>query len=355
MRRIADNGTNSHVERQPTKMNKKHLWALAMLAMVIGCAQQGEQPPSPSPLPARPRETKRVEPPPARRAMEVPDSLKRAARDVLTAAIADRDGLLRMHAVEGIKDALGSGGRDQILAAFSDPQAPVRFVAAMAAGELRLEAALPLLRRAINQEKDPHIQVAVIFALHRMGETSFSRGLEQALKSPDPEVRANAAIALGRLDEKSAVKILRPILRDPHAETRIQAAEAIWRLGDEEGLKYLVAASLSGHPAHKIVAIMGLAGPRDRKVIEHVRAGLDSEYTEVALVAARALGMLGSDEAYMVAAAAVSSPDWQQRHLAALALAAIGRADSQDLLAPLLKDAEPDVRVAAATAILQLR
>jgi hypothetical protein len=36
-------------------------------------------------------------------------------------------------------------------------------------------------------------------------------------------------------------------------------------------------------------------------------------------------------------------------------LGAIARTDSQDTLAPLLKDSDPDVRVAAATAILELR
>jgi len=329
-------------------MNNKAVVVLAMLWVGVGCAET-QQPAGSA------RDTRRIEPAPPRAAVEVKDSLKTAAREQLTAALVDRDALIRMHAVEAVKEAMGSGGRDQILAAFLDAQAPVRFVAAMAAGELRLEPALPLLRRAMNSDKDSHVQIAAIFALHRMGDTRYSSGLEEALKSFDPEVRSNSAVALGRLGEKSAIKILRPVLRDPKAETRLQAAEAIWRLGDEEGLKYLVAASLSGHPAHKIVAIMGLAGPRDRRVIEHVRAGLDSEYIEVALVACRALGMLGSDEAYMLAANATRSGEWQQRHLAALALGSIGRADSQDLLEPLLRDPELDVRVAAATAILLLR
>ena len=37
------------------------------------------------------------------------------------------------------------------------------------------------------------------------------------------------------------------------------------------------------------------------------------------------------------------------------ALGAIGRADAQETLATLLKDPDPDVRLAAASAILQLR
>ena len=45
------------------------------------------------------------------------------------------------------------------------------------------------------------------------------------------------------------------------------------------------------------------------------------------------MGMLGSDAGYGVALNGMKSADKYQRHLAALAFAAIGRADSQDELA----------------------
>ena len=67
------------------------------------------------------------------------------------------------------------------------------------------------------------------------------------------------------------------------------------------------------------------------------------------------MGMLGSDEGYVVAMKALKSTDPRQRLLAALALGAIGRADAQDELAPLLKDADQTVRIGAATALLQLK
>jgi HEAT repeat protein len=75
---------------------------------------------------------------------------------------------------------------------------------------------------------------------------------------------------------------------------------------------------------------------------------------EVALVAARAMGMLGSDEGYGIALQGAKSQDPQQRFLAALALGAIGRTDAQEPLRGLLTAQEPNVRLAAATAILQL-
>ncbi|HEX2971518.1 MAG TPA: HEAT repeat domain-containing protein [Tepidisphaeraceae bacterium] len=286
---------------------------------------------------------------------EVRESLRTTAKETLQTAATSRDPLIRMHALEAIKDSMGAAGAKEILAALRDPEPTVRFAAAMAAGELRLVHAMPTLQKLLKNDQNPHVQMGVVFAMHRLGETQYSVKLEEALKSRQPDVRADAAFVLGRLGEKSAVKILRPALRDAAVETRLQAAEAMWRLGDEEGLKYLVASSISGHPAHQMVGILGLAGPRDTNVIEHVRTGLNSDYIEVALVSARALGLLGSDEAYAKAVEATRSTDIRQRYLAALALGAIARADAQDVLEPMLNDAEADVRVAAAAAILELR
>jgi HEAT repeat protein len=65
--------------------------------------------------------------------------------------------------------------------------------------------------------------------------------------------------------------------------------------------------------------------------------------------------MVGSDEGFGVAVKASKSTDPRQRVLAALALGAIGRSDAQDTLRKLLSDGDPDVRLAAATALLQLK
>ena len=70
--------------------------------------------------------------------------------------------------------------------------------------------------------------------------------------------------------------------------------------------------------------------------------------------AARAAGMLGSDEGYGVAMQGEKSADPRQRALAAMAYGAIGRSDAQPRLAKLLKDVDPDVRLAAANAIMQI-
>jgi len=326
----------------------KILFASLLTLLIAGCAGPGGV------RPAAKREEPSIPPPPPRTNVALNESLRQTAREQINTALASDDPVIRTHAIEAAREALASGARDQIFTALTDKEGIVRFAAAMAVGELRLEGVKPTLIKMLS-DPDTNAQVGAIFALHRLGDTRFSSGLEQALKNGDPNVRATAAFALGRLGEKSAINILRPALKDRAIEVRLQAAEALWRLGDEDGLKVLVGASLSGHPAHAMVALLAMAGPSDTRVKEHVRAGLESDYLEVKLVAARALGLLGSDEAFVLARDTTHSPDIRQRYLAALALGAIARPDAQEVLAPLLKDADPDVRVAAAAAILELR
>jgi HEAT repeat protein len=226
----------------------------------------------------------------------------------------------------------------------------------MATGELQITAAKPQLLEMVD-DKSRNVQVAVRFALHRLGDTTYSHDLESTSRSPERSVRANTAVVLGLLGEPSAINILKGMQRDSDSSVRIQAAEAMWRLGSKDGLDSLVAISLSRYPDDQMIAYMALAAPRDKRVIQHIRLGLVSQdnYVEVTLVAARAMGLLGSDEGYGLAIKATSSVDPRQRSLAALALGAIARSDAQAALAQLLKDSDPEVRLSAATAILQLK
>ena len=210
----------------------------------------------------------------------------------------------------------------------------------------------PLL--GMVNDRDLRVEAAVRFALHRLGDTRWSHQLETLATNPNPRVRAVTAQVLGMLEEPTATRILLPMLIDPIPSVRIQAAEALWRLGNEEGLKDLVAASISAYPDDQIVALVALAEPRDPSVLGHVQGLLTSDYPEVSLAAARAAGMLGSDDGWYVAVprARINIP--RQRALAALAMGAIGRTDLQPFLAPMLKDPDEYVRICAAAGILEL-
>jgi HEAT repeat protein len=294
---------------------------------------------------------------PPRVDVPVDPTLMASARRQVTTALQSSDPLLRSQAVEALRSAPDATATNQIIAALGDRDRGVRFGAAMMAGELGIKPAYAKLRQLAN-DPDPSVDIAALFALHKLGDTTRSQEIGQAALSKDPTVRRNVALVLGMLGERSAIdKILRRLRVDPDPLVRQQALEAMWRLGDEDAIKPLVALTASQYADDKIIGAMALAAPRRQLVREHVRGLLagDAVQLEVSLVAARCMGMLGSDEGYTIAKGAISSKDPQQRFLAALAFGTIGRADAQDELKPLLSDPVPNVQLAAATALLQIQ
>jgi HEAT repeat protein len=102
------------------------------------------------------------------------------------------------------------------------------------------------------------------------------------------------------------------------------------------------------------VASLALASTGDERMRPYLRGKLTAPWDEVNLAAARALGMIGSDDGYGVAQRGARSADPRQRAMAALAFGTIGRADAQEELSRLLGDPEEPVRLAAALGILQI-
>jgi HEAT repeat protein len=321
-------------------------WLLALA--LAGCASATSHDPKMPILPPP------VEPAPKYSPESLNSGLRARARAELLAETGSPDPFLRCNAIEAMSDVDPADAATIVLNGLTDDQASVRFAAAVAAGQMKLvDAYKPLL--AMVDDPDPRVQAGVRFALHRLGDTRLSHDLEHLAASADPHVRGTVAFVVGLLRDPSATKMLITLLGDPSPGVRIQAAEALWRLGNERGLEDLVAFSISGYPDDQIIALQAIAETGDQRVIQHIRGQLDSDYVEVSLAAARALGMLGSDEGWNIAVPAARSKDPRQRSLAALAMGAIGRSDLQEYLKQLLGDPEANVRISAATAILQLR
>lgn len=305
---------------------------------------------------------KRLPPPPSPPAVPPPtpspldNALREKARAEIVTASRSSDPVLRANAVEAAQ--LGLPREEAVpivLAGLKDNGPVVRFAGAMAAGTMRLESARPLLV-GLADDPDGNVRVGARYALHKLGDTSRSRDLEQSALATDPRIRGTTAMVLGMLGEPSALRVLRPMRRDRDPNVRLQVAEAMWRLGDEEGLESLIAVTIGQYTDDQMVAIQAIAAPRNINAARpYVRGKLTTPYPAINLVAARAMGMLGSDEGYTIAIQGASSKDVRERHLAALALGAIGRSDAQPALARLLADPEPSVRLAAAVAVLQLK
>jgi HEAT repeat protein len=251
-----------------------------------------------------------------------------------------------------------------VIGALADKSSLVRKSAALTIGRLKIagveEKLQPLLdaeQSALPQDATPAKQeeLAAIFALHMLGDTSRSHEFEQSAFDTRPQVRGDTALILGLIGDKSAIPLLDAMLRrDLEVNVRLQAAEAMWKMGDERGEEALIEATISKYASDQMLAIYALAEPRDTRLLGNIEGQYSNDYLEVRLVCARAAGMLGSDSGYGIVLQGVKSVDARHRALAALAIGDIGRTDSQPLLKTLLKDRDPDVRIAAAGALVEI-
>lgn len=316
----------------------------SVLLLQAGCAKSDggdRRPPPPLPPPPVP---KRVETP-------IDATLRTRATAVLEKALTSSDEYFRANAVEA---AQGAGNSAIVLKAMGDPSPVVRFAACMAAGEMRLKPAYASLLK-LASDPDTAVKLGARFGLHQLGDKRLSHDFETYAVDTDPSIRANTVLALGLLGEPSALKILQAMRGDEAPTVRLAVMEAGWRLGDSVSRDKLIAGTVSADPGEEIVSVLALAAPKNQSVRGNCRGLLTSDYPEVALAAARAVGMLDSDDGYGVALAGARSKDARQRALAALAFGEIGRSDAQPTLVTLLNDPAEGVRVAAAAAILKLK
>jgi HEAT repeat protein len=325
---------------------------IGMITAGTGCGGQGAKPdlatgrglPPPKLPPAYPPS----------KDVPIDEGLRAKADAELARALGDANPNVRAHALEATAAVAGKEHARQIEALLSDKDPLVRYAACLAVGDLKLKEAEPKLLGMID-DPDAGVRVVVRYALHRIGYYKYSHDLEEMAKDPQANVRGTAAMVLGMIGDPSALNVLRPMRHDFSAPVRQQVAVSMWRLGSDQGMKDLIGLTVSPYQDDKKVVILGLAQPRNRNVIQHIRINLTDDAPEVCLVAARAMGMLGCDEGYGVATRGARSEDPRQRVLAALALGAIGRSDSQEVLRELLADANADVRVAAAEGVLELK
>lgn len=320
-----------------------------LLLMLAGCQSPGH--PRSYDIPA-------AKPPPAFPApvaTPIDPALQAKARAELHSALDSPDEVIRSHALETIKDVKLPDAGPIVCRMLTDPSSLVRKSAALTAGVLRIKSAKPQLE--VNVKTAPLAEeMADVFALYRLGDTSDAHLFEHTATNVDKYVQGDTAMILGMLGNKTATPILVQMMGPNHKEiVRLQAAEALWKLGDQRGLTELVGATISLYPDDRMIAATALAEPRDTRVLGNVEGMLTDDYPQVALVAARAAGRLGSDDGYGVALQGAKSVDPRQRFLAALAFGAIGRTDAQPMLAKLLNDANSEVRLAAAEALLQLK
>jgi HEAT repeat protein len=185
-------------------------------------------------------------------------------------------------------------------------------------------------------------------------------------ESRDIFMRCNAAFLIGELGEKKAIPWLSRAARlDESYRVRVHVYAAMARLGDKDALDGLLAC-LRIDTESRLIALQSLVRIGNAAAQDALMYELSNpvEFLETRLIAARALGVLGSSAGYALASenARASFKDNQDpnrtfriRSLAALALGDIGDPQALPLLYELAaRETDERVQVAAAYAICKL-
>jgi HEAT repeat protein len=280
-----------------------------------------------------------------------------------------RDGLMderpevRANAIEVVAATNRIKLMPKVQRLLQDDFVPVRFLAALAVGDLEYRLARREIGRLLEDE-DANVQISAAYAMAKLGSSDRLQDIREALVSKDQQVRGNAALLLGKSGDKSVLKFLYWALRreDSDDKVRFQAAEAIARLGDERIYPKLWAMLISAYHDDRVFGVraMGILGTEEAK--NALFTMLDDDVLEVRLAAAEQLGALGESageaevlDVFSKNLLGGQSKDDAERVkvLAAMAIGQICTEPVRSFLPGLLQDESEFVRLAAAKAVFE--
>ncbi len=233
-------------------------------------------------------------------------AFRKAAIQVLEDAAFGDSPTGRMHAIEAFKAVAWREGmkRFAIPLNIENRYAGASFAALMAVGEIGrkdwVDNKMMETIRTRAEDPDPHVRMAALFVLHRLGDTQRTGELSELLLSnPHARVRGNAAMVIGRMGDRKHVRLLRMALRrEKKAAPKLQVLASLAALGDQNAIERLIFDGYSHYADQASLALGMLADARceDAEKLFWDRLREVSDHPEVPLQAARGLAGLGSNE-----------------------------------------------------------
>jgi HEAT repeat protein len=287
--------------------------------------------------------------------------LSKQADEILRQSLDDNNSRIRTNAVEVIGTAQLYDYIDLIEPLLSDDIVPVRFAAAVAAGDTKYKPfAVKLVE--LTKAPDENTRLAAAYALYKLGHSDMFRTLGQAISSADLDVRANAALLLGKCGNKDAIKLLQWAMQAKDSDDRVHFAsiEALARLGDKDIYPKLWSMILNINADDRIFGIQALGALGTEQAKNALITKLSDDVVEVRLAAAEQLGKFGLTtgepevlDVFVKNLSDKKDPTSAERIncLAALAICQIKTPSLTAYLPMLLKDNSKTVRLAAAKAV----
>ncbi len=297
-------------------------------------------------------------------------ALRRRANECLKQGVRyEFSATARIQAIEALQDCGGEDVIPWIRQALHDEVPAVRFAAMLALGNRQDKVSEPVFRE-LHESDLMSDRLAAVFALHKLGDASYTGELADSLMNRDDVAgQKHAAMILGRLGEDGAVKLLARQANASDPGLRANVLEALVLLGSKEGQAAVYATAYSGIGAEEAFALTVLGR---NPLTEHrdlfYQKLKSAAHIETRLTAARALGNLGDKRGYKTALKALGFTEtrgtkndpaenrtFRVRQLAAIALGAIGDPRALDKLKKVMNtEGEPRLQIAAAKAILDI-
>jgi HEAT repeat protein len=247
---------------------------------------------------------------------------------------------------------------DALAGALRDPDAWVRYVALRSLGSLGDRDLVPAVLDTLRTDPAPHVRLAAIDVLGRLGPAEAWDVLEPLARSSDPDIGGAAIVALGHLERPEAMAALEGFLRAPRAWQRIAAVTATSQRADAHAARALqwIAAADEDHEVMR-AAIHGLAriarrsGPQGAEATEVLVALTAEPLRREAAI--QALSELPTRRIADVARGLTDS-SIDVRCASVEALGRMQQADASRALETALNDEHPAVRLAAIRALKSL-
>jgi len=253
----------------------------------------------------------------------------------------DYDQYVRWRAMTVLRELEQGAEIAAITAALKDPSSSVtaRRNAATLAGNLRAEAAVPLLLAAFNDQSDPQTRWLAVEAVGKIGDRGILTGVpadwkmkpavvalepaviaavEAKLTDSNPDVRQFAVSALGKIGSAANVPALAAAARPmgklpPHPSLKKNVVRSLGRIGGAEAAGAVRAFLTDSDPAVRAMAAETLAALKDTGSIESLKVLLADKFAAVRAAGVFALGELkGKEAGPLVEAALQDQSFWVQ-------------------------------------------
>ncbi len=293
------------------------------------------------------------------------DTIYVQAYRIINEALSDYDPDVRCKAIEVVAATRQYKLMPKVQGSLRDESVQVRFLAALAVGDLKYTVAQKTLSPLLRDE-DASVRAAAAYAMGKLGSVEYFKVLHTAITSEDQTVRANAAMLLGKSGDRSARRLLYWVLQDNNSDDKAiyQSVESIAMLGDERIYARLWSLLISAYADVRLVGISSMAALGTREATNALITMLDDEVLEIRLAAAEYLGMLRNpigerkvlDVIEKKLAADLTLDKETRDRINARTALAIGRIRTPALtrfLPKFLKNESKIVRIATAKAVFQ--